>query len=170
MHPERPALVMPQRYEDVSNWGEPYDSHIFDGFYMGGLGADAETPAPPTTPGTVVIPEVTVYGQCDFTTGPYVAGVQKFLVDKKALSPADAATEVGQFGEATCAAWKEHFGAPPSAATLASGFLKPGDTCGSLVLPGCAAEQASVFSPTKLLLYGAGLVGILYVAKAIGRK
>ena len=167
MHPERPALVMPQRYEDVSNWGEPYDTHIFNGFYMGGVG-DAETPAPVASP--VVIPEVTVYGQCDFTSGAYVAGVHKYLVDKGVLSAADANAEAGQFGEATCAAWKKHFGAPPSPATLASGFLKPGDTCASLVLPGCAAEQASVFSPTNLLLYGAGLVGILLVARALGRK
>jgi hypothetical protein len=151
---------MPQRYEDVSNWGTPYDGHIFDGFYMGGLGADAETPGP------VKIPETTVYGQCDFTAGPYVSAVQKYLVDKGALTAAAAAADQG-FGEATCQAWKVHFGSPPSAAALASGFLKPNETCASLVLPGCAAEGAAEgFSPAKLLLYGAGLVGILVVAKA----
>ncbi len=164
-HPERPALVMPQKYEDVSNWGEPYDSHIFDGFYMGGLG-DAET----TTP--VVIPETTVYGQCDFTGGAYAAGVQNYLIAKGALTAAGAAADQGGFGEATCQAWKAHFGSAPTAAALAQGFLKPGEVCASLVLPGCAAEaqQASAFTPGKLLLYGAGLVGVLVVAKAIGRK
>lgn len=163
MHPERPALVMPQRYEDVSNWGEPYDSHIFDGFYMGGLG-EAE-------PKPVQIPETTVYGQCDFTSGAYALGVQQFLVDKGALSAAAAKAEGGTFGEATCAAWKTHFGTPPSAAALAAGFLKPGEVCASLVLPGCAAEASAVgFTPAKLLLYGAGLVGIMVVAKALGRR
>lgn len=164
MHPERPALVMPQRYEDVSNWGTPDDTHIFDGFYMGGLGEADPSPVGPS------IPETTIYGQCDFTSGAYALGVQKFLVDKGVLTAAAATAEAG-FGEATCDAWKKHFGAPPSAAALAAGFLKPGEVCASLVLPGCAAEAGAVgFTPTKLLLYGAGLVGILVVAKALGRR
>lgn len=156
--------TMPQSYADVSDWGEPYDKHIFDGFYMGGLGETAEASAP------VTIPEVTVYGQCDFASGAYVAGVQKYLIEQKALAPAAAAAEKDYFGELTCAAWKAHFGSPPSAAALAQGFLKPGDSCASVVLPGCAAEPSPAgFSPAKLLLYGVGLVGIIAVARALGR-
>jgi hypothetical protein len=172
-------------YTDVSNWSEPYSNGVFPDDYLGSLGAQPETPgagAPssqaaetpaqvtPATP-AVPVPEVTIYGQCDFTAGLYVEQVQKMLVESGTLSPELALTEKGEFGDATCAAWAKKYGRMPSAADLVA-TLGPNVSCATILVPGCAAEAhtESGWTPAKLLLYGVGLVGTLVVARAIGRK
>ncbi len=184
------------RYEDVSQWGEPYASGIFDRFYMGStdtfsggsiLGADeppmtaAETttqPAPagePTDPVVVPsgppIPETTIYGQCDFQQGPFVESIQNGLVQKGVLAPGDAASEKGYFGERTCAAWTKLTGQPPDVASIAASILTPNESCVSYVVPACAAtKKASTFGYGKILLFGVGLVGLVFVADRMRRK
>lgn len=187
-----------QRYVDISQWGEPYESGIFNRDYMGGLdgspfsgstlGEDeppmtaAETtnaPAPPVDPtapvpilpGAPTIPETTIYGQCDFSQGVWVQAVQAGLVQKGALAPGDAAAEQGYFGEKTCAAWTKLTGQPPDIASIAQSVLGPNESCASYVVPACAAEKkASTIGYGKILLFGVGLVGLVVVASRMRRR
>lgn len=163
--PPRTIPWRPQRYEDVSNWGSPYDKGIFDECYLGATDVvpGAETPA-------VVVPETTIIGQCDFVQGGYVDAVHAFLVAKGAMTPAQVQADGSAFGEATCAAWTAYFGRAPTAGELAQSVLKPNETCATLLLPPCAASVEAGFNPTTLLWVGAGLVGVLLVAKALRKR
>lgn len=147
---------------DLSNWNSPYDLYAFDwdkisggwekmqreglagGSLKGnalGLGDDDEVP----------IPEVEVIGQCDFTEGEAVEQIQEQL----------GVPVTGFFDEATCEAWHEEFGEPPTARALEAATEA---ACASIVVPRCASVDALGTGKTAgyvLVGAGAALVGAL---------
>lgn len=190
-----------QIYQEISQWGEPYEGGVFDRNYMGSVGSTGffsgsvlgddqipmstaettgapgpaaeptdPTPIVPTGPGPT-LPEVTVYGQCDFSQGKWVEAIQAGLITKGKLAPGDAASEKGYFGEKTCAAWTALTGQKPDIASIASSVLGPNESCASFVVPACAAEkQTASMGYGKMALYGIGLIGLVVVAERLLRR
>lgn len=133
---------------DLSNWNSPYDLYIFDwpqisggwqkmqreGLAGGALGAGifggddvlGLGQAEPTGNGTA--PQAPAAVSCDFSQGPLVEQVQQAL----------GVPVTGVFDQATCAAWHDHFGEPPSAELLAESV---GGACADVLVPVCAEKK-----------------------------
>jgi hypothetical protein len=123
---------------DVSNWNSPYDNYVFDWpLISGGWERMKEAGLAGLGEGPVV---------CDFTAGDLVLQIQGAL----------GVPPTGVFDEATCAAWRDEYGTPPTIEALQAALPVP---CDSLTAPVCAAP--------KRLSTGA-IVGLGFFAVVLG--
>ncbi len=154
------------RMLEISNYTKPYDLNAFDWNQIsggwekmrseglaGGVLAGKDVLGLGQAGEGLPIPEVQVVGQCDFSEGTAVEQIQDQL----------GVPVTGFFDEATCAAWMDEFGEPPTARSLEAATDA---ACASIVVPRCAAldERKPSSLPTYLIAGAAGLTALALVA------
>lgn len=135
---------------DISHWGKPYANNVLDWSV-----AAAASPQSMMGLGQEVVPEATIVGQCDFTHGEIVEQLQAEL----------GVSVTGHFDPATCVAWRDRFGEPPTAESLNEAVNL---SCASAVVPSCSELiTKKPVSIATLLMVGGGIaaLGLFLVAR-----
>jgi len=100
--------------------------------------------------GQETIPETEIIGQCDLAAGDAVRQIQQQL----------GVPVTGEFDEATCAAWSEEFGEPPTARSLEAAIDA---RCATVVVPRCASVDRKAELPGWLLPAALGVAAVAAV-------
>ncbi len=149
---------------DMSNWNSPYDLYVFnwpqisggwqkmqrEGLAGGALGAGIFGGEDVLGLGEAdAAPAAAAPQSCDFTQGPLVEQIQQGL----------GVPVTGVFDAATCAAWQERFGEPPTAESLAATVGGPG-ACVDLLAPVCAKKTlgTGAIIGISFFVFAAGLI------------
>lgn len=154
-------------WQDVSNANSPYDNEFFDANWQprgifSQLGQDPSAEE--------ALPVLSVEDlPCDFTAGDGVVALQEALVREGHL---DAAGITGTFDDATCEAWHERFGEPPTPAALTETILGKSASCASVVMPACTklAPKSKWTTPRVVgLAAAAGITAFVFSMVLRGR-